>query len=285
MTLDQFIVCFGISKNPLTLNYIIIMDLYDFSLHKFLTKNFLNLRWIKKIFLLHDIAARLDYLHAVEHFVHCDLHSGNLLIKYDRNIDFIDLAIDLIMKSDYKSNKVYGSIPYIPPEVLQGNPFTIEGDIYSFGGIMYEVATGKQPFYDQPHDTYLITDICNGLRPKIPDTMLNGIPQCYLDLMKRCWSSDPSERPAAYELLDTFGNIIHGGIQQEFRVADRNREKAFKSQMISPDVSHPQSCYISRFIHTLHELHNSLGNIKSGESQGIIFIAYFNRILFFLITN
>ncbi|CAG8577251.1 7204_t:CDS:1, partial [Diversispora eburnea] len=50
---------------------------------------------------------------------------------------------------------IYNSIPYILPEILRGNEFTKKGDIYSFGGIMYEVATGNKPFAGQKHDIYI----------------------------------------------------------------------------------------------------------------------------------
>jgi hypothetical protein len=66
-------------------------------------------------------------------------------------------------------------------QTLRGNKFTMEGDIYSFGGIMYEIVTAQRPFADQAHDTYLIIDICNGVRPKVPDFMLNWIPEWYLN--------------------------------------------------------------------------------------------------------
>ena len=83
----------------------------------------------------------------------------------------------MIIKSDNKSDNIYGSIPYIPPEVLRGNPFTKEGDIYSLGGIMYEIATGKRPFFDRAHDTHLIIDICDVYsKTKIPDIMRDWIP-------------------------------------------------------------------------------------------------------------
>ncbi|CAG8595541.1 11574_t:CDS:2 [Diversispora eburnea] len=44
------------------------------------------------------------------------------------------------------------------------------------------------------------------------------------------------------------------------------KSQKYKSSL-SSSISHPQSCYISRSIHTLHGLHNSLENIKSGKSQ------------------
>ncbi|RHZ87628.1 hypothetical protein Glove_33g24 [Diversispora epigaea] len=145
-----------------------------------------------------------------KNLVHCNLHSGNILVNYDFILYNLDLGIDLglcklenniILNYNNKNNKIYGSIPYIPPEVLRGNEFTRKGDIYSFGGIMYEIITAKRPFADQAHDTYLMIDICNGVRPKVPDFMLNWIPEWYLNLMYRCWSDDPSERPTAYTTL------------------------------------------------------------------------------------
>ncbi|RHZ51618.1 hypothetical protein Glove_476g1 [Diversispora epigaea] len=57
---------------------------------------------------------------------------------------------------------------------------------------------------DLEHDTYLI---CNGVRPKIPDFMLNWIPGWYLDFMYRCWSDDPSEHPTSFELSELFLEI------------------------------------------------------------------------------
>ncbi|RHZ84453.1 hypothetical protein Glove_81g70 [Diversispora epigaea] len=265
--------CIGISKNPFTQNYIIVMDLYDNSLHKFLTKNFGNLRSKTKIGLLCNITTGLNCLH-VKNLVHRDLHSGNILIRnnsnsYDASITDLGLCkleTGLILKSDNKSNNIYGSIPYIPPEVLRGNSFTKEGDIYSFGGIMYEMATGKLPFYDRAHDTHLIIDICKGIRPRIPDVMLDWIPKSYSDLMYQCWSDDPSNRPIADEFYDLYEKIY-----QQFKITDENQEKEIKSEkhesFLSSSISHPQSCYISRSIHALHGLHNSLEDIKSGKFQ------------------
>ncbi|RHZ86147.1 hypothetical protein Glove_54g15 [Diversispora epigaea] len=286
--------CIGISKNLSSKNYIIVMELYDDSLHKFVKKSFLNLRWNSKIISLHEFATGLRYMHA-NNLVHRDLHSGNILISYslsnslDRcSVSITDLGLcilenDLILKSDNKSNIIYGSIPYIPPEVLRGNAFTQKGDIYSFGGIMYEMATGKQPFYDRAHDTRLIIDICNGKRPKIPDIMLDWIPKLYSDLMYKCWNDDPSERPTSKELRSVFFNLSDkffneidiDYILQQFKIADENQEKAIKSRehesSLSSSISHPQSCYISRSIHTLHGLYNSLEDIKSGKSQDLMY--------------
>ncbi|RHZ86110.1 hypothetical protein Glove_54g95 [Diversispora epigaea] len=251
-------ICLGISKNPSTQNFIIVMELYDNSLHKFLKNDFWKLRWEIKLFLLYNTAGGLDNLHKND-LVHCDLHAGNILTK--SYSDFINSNLTTI--ADF---------------VLRGNTFTKKGDIYSFGGVMYEMATGKQPFYDRAHDTRLIIDICNGVRPRIPDNTLDLIPKFCSDLMYRCWNDDPSERPTAQELYDVLWNLfeivlnmkVEDNLFQQFKIADENQEKAIKSQkpeLSYPYISHSQSCYISRNIYTLHGLHNSLEDIKSGKSQ------------------
>ncbi|RHZ83914.1 hypothetical protein Glove_86g59 [Diversispora epigaea] len=101
---------------------------------------------------------------------------------------------------------------------------------------MYEIVTAQRPFADQAHDTYLMIDICNGVRPKVPDFILNWIPEWYLDLMYRCWNDDPSERPTADELSDLFyeisdkliNYIMDDDVMQQLEIADENQKKYIK---------------------------------------------------------
>ncbi|RHZ84204.1 hypothetical protein Glove_84g82 [Diversispora epigaea] len=271
---------YGISKNPFTQNYIIVMEIFcDENLHNFLTKAFWDLWWEQKIDILFSIVLGLRILHT-ENLVHCDLHGGSILnrdLVFSIDLDSCKLENELILNANNKNNKIYGSIPYIPPEALRGNEFTRKGDIYSFGGIMYEMVTAQRPFADQAHDTYLMIDICNGVRPKVPDFMLNWIPEWYLNLMYRCWSGDPSERPTAAELVDLFSaviNAVDNNITQQLKIADENQKYTSKSQkqelfelFSHSSKLHPQSCYIGRYIHTLHGLHDLMEEIKSGKSS------------------
>ncbi|RHZ78855.1 hypothetical protein Glove_155g23 [Diversispora epigaea] len=103
---------------------------------------------------------------------------------------------------------------------------------------MYEMVTAQRPFADQAHDTYLMIDICNGVRPKVPDFMLNWIPKLYLDLMYRCWCDDSSERPTTDELNDLFceifdkldANIVDNNVMRQLKIADENQKNTSKSQ-------------------------------------------------------
>ncbi|RHZ71335.1 hypothetical protein Glove_259g34 [Diversispora epigaea] len=260
----------GISKNPSTQNYIIVMEPCDTTVQDYLSNWSLDTLWTLKLDLLHEIIQGLNALHE-NNFVHCDLKGENISMKGIHELYPLDIFIDPVLYelSDNKNNNVYGSIPYIPPEVLRGNEFTEEGDIYSFGGIMYEVATGNQPFVDQAYDTYLMIDICNGVRPKVPDMMLNLIPKCYLDLLYQCWDDDPSKRPTTREVIDTIISWKISNVIEEFIDADDNREKMSRSheQKLYRSLSkfHPQYYCTSKYIYTLYELQDSLEDIKSGK--------------------
>ncbi|POG60798.1 kinase-like domain-containing protein, partial [Rhizophagus irregularis DAOM 181602=DAOM 197198] len=77
------------------------------------------------------------------------------------------------------------------PEILRKKPYTPASDIYSFSIIMWEFTSGIPPFNHEAHDLQLSLSICEGKRPKI----IKNTPKCYIDLMKKCWDSDPSNRP------------------------------------------------------------------------------------------
>src|ERR1044071_5230400 len=85
----------------------------------------------------------------------------------------------------------------VAPEVLKGNPYTKAADIYSFGMVMYFIATGCQPFANCAHDEHLALNICDGIRPEINK---QKVPKCFIDLMNKCWDSNPINRPNISEI-------------------------------------------------------------------------------------
>ncbi|RGB41367.1 kinase-like domain-containing protein, partial [Rhizophagus diaphanus] len=156
--------------------------------------------WEQKLYSLYKIIAGLNNLHR-EGLIHCNLHDGNILCNQYGNVCISDyLGSYQFAKYLLKKNNIYGVIPFVAPEVLRGKPCTPASDIYSFSIIMWEFTSGIPPFNDRAHDIQLASSICKGERPEI----IENIPQCYIDLMKKCWNEDPSKRPSASEILDTI---------------------------------------------------------------------------------
>ena len=102
--------------------------------------------------------------------------------------------------------------------------------------IMWEVMTGRRPFWDRNHDTDLIIDIIDGLRPPI----VTNAPEGYIELMKECWHPDPEKRPTADTLR--WG----GGIENVLSNERKNPTKIIESLDIGPVTCNPGAIYKSR---------------------------------------
>src|SRR6266542_1117135 len=187
-----------------------------------LKKNLQNIakdKWIKKLVKLQEIIRGLSTIHEQE-LVHCDFHHGNILNQQDR-LSISDLGLCKpvqYFQSHFRKNDIYGVLPFIAPEILRGKPYTTASDIYSFSMIMWEFTSGTPPFDDRAHDLQLSISICKGERPKI----IENIPQCYIDLMKKCWDKDPLKRPNASEIFNNIKNWILNITDRDIKEESRN---------------------------------------------------------------
>ncbi|EXX55140.1 kinase-like domain-containing protein [Rhizophagus irregularis DAOM 181602=DAOM 197198] len=193
---------YGITKDTETKEFMMIIELANQgNLRSVLSNNFNNIFWYKKIKDLHDIAYDLKNLHELGYF-HKDFHSGNILQnleKSDISYSYIsDFGLSGPSNEQKLDDKICGVLPYIAPEVLNREPYTLSSDIYSFGVIMTELSSGKPPFYNRKHDISLGLEICNGIRPEFG----KGTPEIYKKLAYRCMSAIPNQRPTASELYD-----------------------------------------------------------------------------------
>ncbi|CAI2192400.1 19398_t:CDS:1, partial [Funneliformis geosporum] len=118
-------------------------------LSHYIAKVFFNVSWNTKLYHLSLIAEGLSSIHN-NNIIHRDFHSGNILIFEDQCGEHTTIGDLGLSKSATGAdvNETYGIIPYMAPEVLQGQKYTTASDIYSFGMIMWEYMTGRRPFWD-----------------------------------------------------------------------------------------------------------------------------------------
>ncbi|CAG8466745.1 470_t:CDS:2 [Acaulospora morrowiae] len=99
-----------------------------------------------------------------------------------------------------EKNDKKGVMPYLAPEVLKGEGYTQEADVYAFGVLLCEIASGKCPFGNTSHDFSLMEKVIQGQRPELPE----NIPEFIKEVIKDCWKSDPHARPKADQLHTTL---------------------------------------------------------------------------------
>src|SRR6266496_3232969 len=233
----------------------------------------IKFKWQDKLQLLKKIILGLKVIHE-SNLAHGDFHDGNILMSDNYNELFIiDLGlckpISDLQDSDKKVNEIYGVLPYMAPEILKNKPYSSASDIYSFSMIMWEFTSGIPPFNCEAHDCQLSLSICKGKRPEI----IKNTPKCYVDLMKKCWDSNPSNRPNIIMLENIISEWIKC-INKYYRI-NRNGYYEFKVPNIDDQLednmlefvkanealvqeqanisiiqSHPQAYYTSRNLTT-----------------------------------
>ena len=119
------------------------------SLLSYLEQNINNMTWKDKLKQLSDIAYNLHKIHKAG-LVHCDLHSGNIVMHDDSELQSLicDLGLSRSVNSHKSNANIQGDLSFIAPEVFRTRKFTQKSDVYSFGIIMYLMATGEPPFRD-----------------------------------------------------------------------------------------------------------------------------------------
>jgi serine/threonine protein kinase len=213
------------------------------NLRNILSSDFNNILWKVKIEYLYCLTMDLKNLHSLGYF-HKDFHSGNILC----GVYISDFGLSGPSNEQKSDNKICGVMPYIAPEVLNGESYTLSSDIYSFGVVMAELSSGAPPFHKRKHDASLALEICNGFRPEFG----KGTPEIYEKLAHRCMNANPNQRPTAnelYEILDCWlkyeDNEKYGYKGKEVKAIFEEADKEIPNISTSYEKD-PDAIYTSR---------------------------------------
>ncbi|EXX78471.1 Cla4p [Rhizophagus irregularis DAOM 197198w] len=193
--------CYGLTRNTSNGNYMLVIRKMDMDLRKYLQQNHNQLTWKERIQITYEIIFALNDIH-IENAIHRDLHSKNILHSHYVQRFYIS-DFGFCGPANRPSKSIYGNLPYIAPEVINGKEYTFKSDIYSVAMLMWEISSGQPPFINYEHDYDLAMNIINGIRPKI----VPGTPLEYKNLIKQCWDADPLKRPDVYTLKNEIKKI------------------------------------------------------------------------------
>ncbi|AKF06360.1 serine/threonine-protein kinase [Sandaracinus amylolyticus] len=144
-----------------------------------------------------QVAAGLGHAHA-RGIVHRDVKPANVLVLRDGGSEvakITDFGIARVANGERRTQAqlTLGTLWYIAPEQAQNSSVDARADVYSLGATLYEALTGSVPF---PYDNaarVLAAHISEMPRP--PSTRAPGIPEVLDELVLRCLSKNPDERP------------------------------------------------------------------------------------------
>lgn len=109
----------------------------------------LPLSWSTRINIIKGVAKGLQFMHNLDTpIIHRDIKASNVLLdaNFQAHIADFGLARRIEGAHSHVSTQVAGTMGYMPPEYFHGSTIaTVNGDVYSFGILMFEIATCRRP--------------------------------------------------------------------------------------------------------------------------------------------
>ncbi|WP_068275699.1 serine/threonine-protein kinase [Aldersonia kunmingensis] len=79
--------------------------------------------------------------------LHRDIKPGNVLFTNGGQVKVADFGIAKTSETDHTSTGlILGTLPYLSPDRLAGEPATVSDDLYALGVVGYEALTARKPF-------------------------------------------------------------------------------------------------------------------------------------------
>jgi len=147
-----------------------------------------------------QIAAALAHAHERD-IVHRDLKTANVVITADGQAKVLDFGLAKRLSAEEltdvtrslgpvtKAGTVVGTLPYMAPEVLRGEPADARTDLWAFGIVLYEMATGALPFNGQTH-----YELSSAILREPPTPLPQHVPAGLRAIVQRCLAKEMGQR-------------------------------------------------------------------------------------------
>jgi eukaryotic-like serine/threonine-protein kinase len=226
------------------------------------------LPWEKALEIAIAIVSGLSAAHS-KGVIHRDLKPGNIFLTSDGSVKILDfglarmeelssiygdLSTPTMKKVDTNPGTIMGTVGYMSPEQVCGGFVDARSDIFSFGCVLYEMLSGKRPFWgDTVSET--IAAILRDNPPKIAGGK-RVFPADLERVITHCLEKNPEERfQSARDLIFAL-KMIAGGTrftkppqrEQNRKQKQPRNSKAINSLAVLPFAnanSDPNSDYLS----------------------------------------
>lgn len=149
--------------------------------------------------LLDQVAGALDAAHEAG-LLHRDMKPQNVLVARDGDAFLTDFGLSRAATDTATASRpTLGTVAYVAPEVIRGEPPTSASDRYSFAATMFHCLTGDVVF-PRGSDIAVIYAHTSESAPRISERR-PGLPQALDRRFEAALAKDPAERPASARAL------------------------------------------------------------------------------------
>ncbi|HEV2214039.1 MAG TPA: protein kinase, partial [Terracidiphilus sp.] len=199
----------GILQHP---NIVIVYDLGDEDGTPFIVMEFVEgepldkvissgrqLHMVDKLSIIEQVCSALGYAHQ-RGVIHRDIKPANVIVQPDGQAKIVDFGIARVQSSKEsgltRTGNVIGTVHYIAPERLKGQPFDGRSDIFAVGVMLYLLLAGQLPFTGE--DMTVLQKLVNEPAPPLK-TYLANYPPALDGILDRALAKDPAQRYATAE--------------------------------------------------------------------------------------
>jgi serine/threonine protein kinase len=133
----------------------------------------------------------LDYAHS-QGIIHYSLQPANILVQWDGTVKILSFGISIMGAQTGMENEPWSTLYYMSPEQVRGDAVDTRSNMFSWGAVLYEMATQRLPF-----DGQTVSEISNkiqGQSPEEPQAIQPRMHPQLSALIMKALAKDPAKR-------------------------------------------------------------------------------------------
>ena len=169
----------------------------------------MTLKQIQQVSL--DITCGLQYLHGIN-ILHRDLKSKNVLLtnnQFPCQAKLCDFGLARMRQETATMTGNIGTVHWTAPEIMNSKRYRFTADVYSFGMVLYEMASGKLPFADKIPMAVMVSVVINKERPPMDEVKSrHGDDSLLQKVIEKCSEWEESKRPNITEVVSMLTELV-----------------------------------------------------------------------------